>query len=171
THSGISFVSLTDWSERKDPRLDARNLAPAFSALNALFRDGIVIGFNPPPIIGMSTTGGFALFLQDRSGGSPQSLYQAAPMIVDAAKRRPGLAGVARTFNTNVPQYRIDVDREQAKASRVPISVIFDTMQSTFGSFYVNDFTLFGRTYRVTLSSEDTFRKAPDDLRHVFVKS
>ena len=171
TNSGISFVSLTDWSERKDPRLDARNLAPAFSALNALFRDGIVIGFNPPPIIGMSTTGGFEFFLQDRSGGSPQSLYQAAQMIVDAANRRPELAGVATTFNTNVPQYRIDVDREKAKALGVPISVIFDTMQSTFGSFYVNDFTLFGRTYRVTLSSEDTFRKAPDDLRHVFVKS
>jgi len=171
TNSGISFVSLIDWSERTDPRMDARNLAPAFRALNVRFRDGVVIGFNPPPIVGMSTTGGFELFLQDRSGGSSQSLSQAAQAIVDAASRRPELEGVATTFNTNVPQYRIDVDREKAKALGVPISVIFDTMQSTFGSFYVNDFTLFGRTYRVTMSSENQFRKTPDDLRHVFVKS
>jgi multidrug efflux pump len=70
-----------------------------------------------------------------------------------------------------VPQYRIDDDREKAKALGVPITVIFETMQSTFGSFYVNDFTLFGRTYRVSLSSEADFRQSPEDLRHVFVRS
>lgn len=171
TNAGISFVSLTDWSERADPRFDARNLAPAFSALNANFLDGIVVGFNPPPIVGMSTTGGFELFLQDRSGGSLQTLSQAAERVVQAANERPELDRVATTFNMNVPQYRIDVDRGKAKALGVPISTIFDTMQSTFGSFYVNDFTLFGRTYRVTLSSEGEFRETPNDLRHVFVRS
>src|SRR5262249_27696520 len=70
TSSGIAFVTLKDWSERTDPKLDARNLAPGFASLNATFRDGFVMGINPPPIIGMSTTGGFEYFLQDRSGGS-----------------------------------------------------------------------------------------------------
>jgi multidrug efflux pump subunit AcrB len=78
TNAGVSFVSLTDWSQRTEPRLDARNLAPAFAALNATFRDGVVIGFNPPPIIGLSTTGGFEFYLQDRSGGSLETLAQAA---------------------------------------------------------------------------------------------
>ena len=171
TNSGISFVSLTDWSERTDPRLDARNLAPAFGALNAGFRDGVVIGFNPPPIQGMSTTGGFELFLQDRSGGSLESLAQATQRVIQAANQRPELADVSTTFNTNVPQYRIDVARDKAKALGVPITSIFDTMQSTFGSFYVNDFSLYGRTYRVSLSSEGNFRERPDDLRNVFVRS
>ena len=171
TSAGISFVSLTDWSERTDPRLDARNLAPAFAALNANFRDGVVIGFNPPPIPGLSTTGGFEFFLQDRSGGSLESLAQATQRVIEAANRRPELAGVSTTFATNVPQYQIDVDREKAKALGVPITTIFDTMQSTFGSLYVNDFSLFGRTYRVSLSSEGEFRSSPDDLRHVFVRS
>ncbi|MGH6618137.1 MAG: efflux RND transporter permease subunit, partial [Alphaproteobacteria bacterium] len=171
TNAGVSFINLKDWSERTDPKLDARNLAPAFGALNAGFRDGVVIGFNPPPIQGMSTTGGFELYLQDRSGGSLESLAQAAQRVVQAANQRPELSGVSTTFSTGVPQYRIDVDRDKAKALGVPISSIFDTMQSTFGSFYVNDFTLFGRTYRVSLSSEDTFRQSPDDLRHVFVRS
>ena len=62
-------MTLKDWSERHDPRQDARNLVPAFAALNARFRDGVVIGFNPPAIQGISTTGGFELYLQDRSGG------------------------------------------------------------------------------------------------------
>ncbi len=171
TNSGISFVTLKDWSERKDPAQDARNLAPSFSALNANFRDGVVIGFNPPPIQGMSTTGGFEFYLQDRSGGSLADLSDAANKVVAAAANRPELRGVSTTFTTAVPQYRIDVDREKAKAIGIPITTIFDTMQSSFGSLYVNDFTLFGRTYRVSLSSEPDFREKPDDLRHVFVRS
>ena len=171
TNSGVSFVTLKDWSERKEPAQDARNLAPSFAALNAHFRDGVVIGFNPPPIQGMSTTGGFEFYLQDRSGGSLASLAEAANKVVQAAAKRPELTGVSTTFTTGVPQYRIDVDRDKAKAIGIPINSIFDTMQSSFGSLYVNDFTLFGRTYRVSLSSEPDFREKPDDLRQVFVKS
>lgn len=171
TNAGVSFVSLKDWSERTDPRLDARNLAPAFAALNANFRDGVAIGFNPPPIQGLSTTGGFEFYLQDRSGGSLDNLAEAAQRVIQAARQRPEVIGVSTTFNTGVPQYRIDVDRDKAKALGVPISAIFDTMQSTFGSLYVNDFSLFGRTYRVSLSSEAEFRQSPNDLRHVFVRS
>jgi multidrug efflux pump len=171
TNSGVSFVSLKDWSERTDPRQDARALAPALAALNANFRDGVVIGFNPPPIQGISTTGGFEFFLQDRSGGSLEDLSAAAQRVLQAANQRPELRGVSTTFSTGVPQYRIDVDREKAKSLGVPIATIFDTMQSTFGSLYVNDFTLFGRTYRVSLSSEGEFRQSPEDLRHVFVRS
>jgi hydrophobe/amphiphile efflux-1 (HAE1) family protein len=171
TNSGVSFVSLKDWSVRTDPSQDARNLAPAMGALNANFRDGVVIGFNPPPIQGISTTGGFEFFLQDRTGGSLENLSQATQRVIAAANQRPEVRGVSTTFSTGVPQYRIDVDREKAKAIGVPITDIFTTMQSTFGSLYVNDFTLFGRTYRVSLSSEGEFRQSPEDLRHVFVRS
>ncbi len=171
TNAAISFVTFKDWSERRDPKLDARNLAPAFSALNADFRDGIVIGINPPPIPGLSTTGGFEFYLQDRSGGTLQSLAQTAQRVVQAANKRPELSGVQTTFTTDEPQYRLDVDRDKAKALGVPINTIFEAMQSTFGSLYVNDFILFGRTYRVTMSSEGAFRELAEDMRHVFVRS
>ena len=171
TNSGVSFVTLKDWSVRKEPREDARNLAPALSALNANFKDGIVIGFNPPPIQGISVTGGFEGFLQDRSGGSLNGLSESAQKVVQAANQRPELRGVSTTFTTSVPQYRIDVDRDKARAIGIPINTIFDTMQSSFGSLYVNDFSLYGRNYRVSLSSEADFREKPDDLRHVFVRS
>ena len=146
-------------------------MAPAIGAINANFRDGIVIGFNPPPIQGISVTGGFELFLQDRSGGSLNGLSEATQKVVQAANQRPELRGVSTTFTTAVPQYRTDVDREKARALGIPINTIFETMQSSFGSLYVNDFSLFGRTYRVSLSSEADFREKPDDLRHVFVRA
>ena len=171
TNAAVSFVNLKPWGERTDPALDARNLVQSLGALNAQFRDGLALAFNPPPISGLSPTGGFDFYLQDRTGGSLESLAEAAQRVVQAAAQRPELAGVRTTFTADVPQYRIDVDREKAKALGVPIAAIFETMQSTFGSLYVNDFTLYGRTYRVSLSSAGSFRESAEDLRHVYVRS
>lgn len=171
TSAGAAFVSLKDWSERTTPELDARNLAGPIIGMNMGIKDGMVLAFNPPPIIGLSTTGGFEAYLQDRSGSGINGLAQQTQALVAAASKRPELANVRTTFDTSVPQYRIDLDRERAKALGVPINSVFEAMQSTFGSLYVNDFTLFGRNYQVTLQSEAPFRETPDDLRHVFVKA
>lgn len=171
TSAGAAFVSLKDWSERTTPDMDARNLAGPIIGMNMGIKDGMVLAFNPPPIIGLSTTGGFEAYLQDRSGGSIADLAEQTQLLVAAAAQRPELANVRTTFDTSVPQYRIDLDRERAKALGVPINSVFEAMQSTFGSLYVNDFTLFGRNYQVTLQSEAPFRETPDDLRHVFVKA
>lgn len=168
---GTVFVTLKDWGERSGPALDARNLPGTFIAMNAGIKDAIMLFFNPPPIAGLSTTGGFELYVQDRTGGGIQSLSTATARLVAAAAKRPELAGVRTTFDTNVPQYKIDLDREMTKALRVPIDSVFAAMQSTFGSLYVNDFTLFGRNYRVNLQSEASFRQSPKDLQQVFVRS
>jgi multidrug efflux pump len=171
TNAGVSFITLKDWAERKTPESDARQFAPGLSKLNQMFRDGMVVGFNPPAIQGISTTGGFELYLQNRSGASLQQLAEAADKVVAAARERPELTGVSSQFSTSVPQYRINVDRDKAKTLGVPINTIFETMQSGFGSLYVNDFTLFGRTYRVSLSSESEFRSEPGDLRFIYARS
>ena len=171
TNAGTSFVSLKDWAEREAPELDARKLARPFVGMNAGIQDGMVLAFSPPPIQGLSTTGGFELYLQDRTGGGVASLNAATTKLIEAASKRPELASVRTTFSTNVPQYRINLDRDKAKALNVPINSVFEAMQSTFGNLYVNDFTLYGRNYRVMLQSEANFRQTPDDLRHVFVKT
>ncbi|NDW04686.1 efflux RND transporter permease subunit [Jiella pacifica] len=171
TSAGVAFITLKDWAQREDPTLDARNLVGPFIGMNAGVQDGMILAFNPPPIQGLSTTGGFELFVQDRRGGGSEALLEAANAMIAAAAERPELAGVRTSFSANVPQYRIDVDRQKAKSLNVPISSIFTTMQATFGTLYVNDFTLLGRNYRVTLQSEADFRKTPEDLRFVYVQA
>ncbi len=171
SYTGVSFISLTDWAQRKDPKLDARNLVGTFMGMGADFKDAIVLAFNPPPITGMSTTGGFELYMQNKSGENIKTIAEMSNRLVEAAKKRPELAGLQGTISANVPQYFVELDREKAKALNVPIDVIFSTMQSTFGNMYVNDFTLFGRSYKVSLQSEAPFREKPEDLRYVFVRS
>ena len=169
--AGVSFVQLKDWKERHEASQSAAALAQSFMALNVPVRDAMVLAFTPPPIMGMSNTGGFEVFVQDRGGAGPQPLIDATQKLVEAASKRPELTGVQTTFVSNVPQYKIHLNRENAKALGVPIASIFETMQSTFGSLYVNDFTLFGRNYQVNLQSEANFRERPEDLKQVFVRS
>jgi multidrug efflux pump len=164
-------VTLKDWDERTTPNLDARNLPGVFIGMNAGIKDAMMLFFNPPPIAGLSTTGGFELYVQDRTGGGVRSLSTATAQLTAAAARRPELAGVRTTFDPNVPQYELQLDREATKALGVPINSVFEAMQATFGSLYVNDFTLYGRNYRVNLQSESTFRQGPKDLKQVFVRS
>ncbi|MEO4045984.1 efflux RND transporter permease subunit [Pseudomonas sp. CAU 1711] len=171
TNAGVSFVPLKDWSERTTPELDARNLTREFMGMGLSEKDGVVMSFNPPPITGMSTTGGFEGYIQDRSGGSVEQLGAKVQAFLEAARQRPELAGVQSTFSANVPQYYIDLDRTKARALGVSISDVFTAMQSTFGSYYVNDFTLYGRTWQVSLQSESEFRRKPEDLSQVYVRA
>lgn len=171
SNAGVSFVPLKDWSERTTPELDARNLTREFMGMGLSEKDGLVMSFNPPPITGMSTTGGFEGYIQDRSGGSVEQLGEKVQAFVAAAQKRPELAGVQSTFNASVPQYYIDLDRTKARALGVSISDVFTAMQSTFGSYYVNDFTLYGRTWQVSLQSESEFRRKPEDLSQVYVRA
>ncbi|WP_318652130.1 efflux RND transporter permease subunit [Pseudomonas sp. PDM14] len=171
TNAGVSFVPLKDWSERTTDELDARNLTRSFMGMGMSEKDGVVMSFNPPPITGMSTTGGFEGYIQDRSGGSIEKLSETVHAFIAAAAKRPELAGVQSTFNADVPQYYIDLDRTKARALGVSISDVFTAMQSTFGSYYVNDFTLYGRTWQVSLQSESEFRRKPEDLSQVYVRS
>ncbi|WPC04469.1 efflux RND transporter permease subunit [Pseudomonas benzenivorans] len=171
SNAGVSFVPLKDWSERTTPELDARNLTREFMGIGAAQKDGVVMSFNPPPITGMSTTGGFEGYIQDRSGGTTEQLAAKVAAFLQAVNQRPELAGVQSTFSANVPQYYIDLDRTKARALGVSINDVFTAMQATFGSYYVNDFSLFGRTWQVSLQSESEFRRKPEDLAQVYVRS
>ena len=171
TSRGASFIQLKDWSERKDASQDSRVLPGTLVSKMEDILDAEVQVFNPPPIDGLSTTGGFELFVQDRASAGMDALLQATQGLIEAAAQRPELMDVQTTFSATVPRYRVEVEREKAKALGVPISSIFETMQATFGNAYVNDFTLSGRSFRVSMQAEANFRERPEDLKHVFVRS
>lgn len=169
--SSAAFITFNDWNTRQQAGSSAKELAGRFMGLGADIKDAFVIAFTPPPIMGMSMTGGFDAYVQNRSGKSTAEIADTTQALVAEASKRPELAGLQSTLAANVPQYYVDLDREKAKALGVPVDSVFAAMQSTFGSYYVNDFTLYGRTFRVSLSSEAGFREKPEDLRRVFVRS
>lgn len=171
TNAATTFLSLKDWDERKAVHQHSEAISGALNGALFGISDATIFALNPPPIMGLSISGGFEMYLQDRTGGSLQELGAIADKIVEKANQRPELMMVRNSLNMNIPQYKVTLDREKAKALGVSISDAFKAMQSTFGAYYVNDFNLFGRTYQVNVQSEADFREKPEDLKHVFVKS
>ncbi len=171
TSAAAAFLNLHDWDQRKTADLQSQAVAVAATGIGAGYDDALMFAVNPPPITGMSTTGGFEGYIQNRAGGTSAELGQKVAAFIEAAIARPEIAGVQTTFDTGVPRFRAEVDRERARAMGVEVDAIFETMQSTFGSLYVNDFSLFGRNYRVSLQSEEEFRRTAEDLRKVSVRT
>ncbi|WP_047243063.1 efflux RND transporter permease subunit [Chromobacterium subtsugae] len=172
TNAGVSFIQLQPWEERRGAAQSAQAVVgDIFAKTGAGIRDGFIFAVNPPPISGMSNTGGFEGYLQNRNGASPAELEGVSRQFLAAAAKRPELAGVQTTYSASVPQVYIELNRAKAKALGVPINTVFDTLQSTLGELYVNDFNKFGRTFRVQLQSEASYRSHSDNLAKVFVRS
>ena len=171
TNSGVGFANLADWSEREGPGQDAQSMTGRIMGLGAGMPEGFVISFAPPPIQGLSLTGGVEGYLEVRGDASTDEIQALAARLMAAANERPELSNARTTLDTSFPRYRANVDREKALAAGVPIGQVFSTMQATFGSLYVNDFTLSGRNWQVNLQSEGEFRSTPEDLDKVFVRS
>lgn len=171
TDAGISFVRLKDWDQR--PHADQTSQAIAGKMMMGLSqnKEAMLIPVTPPPIMGMSTTGGFEMYIQDRTGSDIQVLDGYVKTILEKASARKELAAMRTTLNTNVPQFLINVDNEKAKSLGVDVADIFTTIQATFGNTYTNDFNLFGRTYHVNVQSESTFREGTENYNDIFVKS
>ncbi len=171
THATTSFINLKDWSERKGKGQDSFSIAGALTGgLNQVV-EGFGFVMNPPAIMGLGLAGGFEIYLQDRTGGSIKDLNNYASLLVAEARNRPELQSVRSLLDTNIPQYFVTLDREKAKALKVNVSDVFTVLQSTFGSYYVNDFNLYGRTYKVYVQAQSQFRESPEDFARAFVKS
>ncbi len=170
SNTGVTFITLKPWDERKAPNLSAQAVVGDVFQKGMMVPEGLVLAFNPPPISGMSSTGGFEAYLQSRNGATSAELAQQAQKLMMAAAKRPELAGVQTTFSANVPQLNVQLDRDKAKSLGVAVGDVFDAMSSTFGSLYVNDFSKFGRIFTVQLQSEADFRDSVEDLRNVFVR-
>ncbi|MGH8285099.1 MAG: efflux RND transporter permease subunit, partial [Steroidobacteraceae bacterium] len=171
SNTGVGFIVLKDWSERRSPELSAQGVVGAIFGIGSQIKDAFVFAVNPPAIEGLSTTGGFEAFIQSRTSSDYAALEGAAQQLVAAASQRPELTGVATTFSAQVPRIRLAVDTEKAKILGVSLNEVNTALQSTFGALYVNDFNREGRVYRVQLQSEGKFRAHPEDLRDVYVRS
>lgn len=171
TFGGAAFAKLKDWGERKESSQSSQALAGSLTKQLMQNPNAIIFALNPPPIMGLSLTEGFEMYIQDRTGGSIEDLQKYTQLVLQKASERKELTGLRTTLNANIPQYNVSLDRDKAKSLGVNIADVFSTLQSTFGSYYVNDFNLYGRTYKVNIQSESPFRESPENLRNVFVRS
>ena len=170
-NSAISFIKLKDWSERKTPDSQAGALTGPFNGMLWGSKESMSFVVNVPPIMGLSMTGGFEMYLQNKSGKSYAQIEADVKKVVAAANARPDLTGVRSTLETNYRQFKIDVDKQKAQMFGISESEIFSAISSTFGSYYINDFNLFGKSYRVYARGEESFRNNPEDLRKIYVRS
>ncbi len=163
------FVTQRHWDER--PGVGTHQLIGDYFMKTAGIKEGLVLAFAPPPIFGLGNAGGFEFYIQNRGEGGPQRLAAEMGKFLAAANKDPQLAGVQTLWRSGVPQLHVDVDREKAKALGVPISDVFDTLSATLGSYYVNDFNKFGRTWQVLMSAEPGYRNKPDSVGELYVRS
>jgi hydrophobe/amphiphile efflux-1 (HAE1) family protein len=162
--SALVFFPLKDFDERKSKELSAGAIAGALNAKLSRIQDAYIAVFPPPPVIGLGMLGGFKLNVEDRQNRGAEALYAAVQQAIGEAYKDPRLAGVFSSYQINVPQLDVDVDRLKAKRQGVKVSDVFQTLQVNLGSMYVNDFNRFGRTYRVVAQADAPFRSQVADI-------
>ena len=168
-NSGVVFVALDDFDSRTSPELSANAIAGQLNQQFAAIQDAFIAIFPPPPVQGLGTIGGFRLQIQDRANLGYEALYQVTQQVMYKAWADPQLAGVFSSFQVNVPQLELDIDRTKAKQQAVSLDQIFQTLQTYMGSTYVNDFNRFGRTYQVNMQADEAFRQSPQQISQLKV--
>ena len=162
------FVTQTHWDDRK---VSVQELVGEFFMKTGGIKEALVLAFAPPPIFGLGNTAGFEVYIQNRGEGGASKLAEAMYGIMGAASQSKVLAGVQSLWKPASPQLNVNVDREKAKALGIPLDSAFNTLAATLGTYYVNDFNKYGRAWQVLMSADSQYRKRPDDIGRIFVKS
>jgi hydrophobe/amphiphile efflux-1 (HAE1) family protein len=165
------FATLKPWDERKTPQTAfPAILAHAQQGFFAV-RDGFTFAFGLPPILGLGTSGGFEFMLEDHSGGSIENFSRVADNLLAETQKRPELGTVVSTFRDSVPEYEVSVDTDKAQTLGIPVSDVYDSLQTYLGGLYVNDFNRFGRTWKVLMQADAEYRDQASDINRFYVRS
>ena len=162
--ASLVFFPLDDFEKRKAKNLTAKAIAAALNQKMSVIKDAFVIVVPAPPILGLGTLGGFKLNVEDRGDLGSDALYAAVQDALKKAYQTPQLAAAFSTYQINVPQLNVNVDREKVKRQNVKLSDVFQTLQVYLGSLYVNDFNKFGRTYQVVAQADAPYRSRVEDI-------
>ncbi len=171
SNGATMFVKLVPWEERKDPSLHVKQIAARLQQQLFAIPDAFVLALTPPSIQGLGIAGGFEVRVQDRGGAGLEALAQMGESIVFEHANDPVITRLNSSFRATVPQLYVDIDRVKAKTLDVPLSTIFSTLQTALGSAYVNDFNLYGRTFKVIAQAEAPFRMEAEDILRLEVRN
>jgi len=171
-NAGAIFLILDDWAERgRDPKLSAAGITAELQKRLSGIQEGLVLVVQPPPISGIGNAGGFRMMVQDRQSRGSQALVEAATAMMGKANQTPGLSQVFTLFENSTPQLYLDIDRTKAQLLGINIPDVFAALQVYIGSVYVNDFNLFGKTFRVTAQADAPHRVDPKDILNIRVRN
>jgi hydrophobe/amphiphile efflux-1 (HAE1) family protein len=171
-NSGAVFVALEAFAERaKDPKKSVAAIQQALLQKLSAVQDGLVLVIAPPPVRGIGTAGGFRMMVEDRAGRGPEALQAAVFAMMDRAAQTQGVRQVFSLFESSTPQLYLDIDRTKAQMLGINVADVFSTLQTDIGSYYVNDFNLLGRTFRVTAQAESAYRLDPRDVLQIRVRN
>jgi HAE1 family hydrophobic/amphiphilic exporter-1 len=171
SNQAFFVIRLKPYEVRTDPAQSAGAIIARLRPQLAAIQGAIAFPFNLPPILGLGNTGGFQYVLEALQGQSPTDVAAVMNGLLVAANQQPELAGVFSTYAADTPQIYLDIDRDKAQVLGVKISDIFSALQSTLGSFYINDFNVFGRTWQVNVQAETAFRNQIDDINRIYVRN
>ncbi|HKD26335.1 MAG TPA: efflux RND transporter permease subunit, partial [Xanthobacteraceae bacterium] len=171
-NSAAIFLTLAPWEQRaKDPNQSAAGITRALFGKFASIQDALILVVQPPPVSGIGNAGGFRMMVEDRGGRGPQALQAAAVAMMGRANQTPGLTQVFTLFETSTPQLYLDIDRAKAQLLGINVADVFSALQVYLGSAYVNDFNLFGRTFRVTAQADGHYRGDARDVLSLRVRN
>jgi multidrug efflux pump len=169
---GSLYIMLKEFSHRRGPKLTGDAIARELTdRCQGEVRGAIVTAFGAPPIDGLGTTGGFKLIVEDRGNLGFGELQRISDRIVERGNQTPGLQGLFNSSRANTPWLYLDIDRTKCVALGVPISELFNTLQVYLGSYYVNNFNEFGRSWQVNIQADQSFRGDARDIRQLQVRS
>ncbi len=171
SNSGVVFVTLKPFDERKRADQSGGAVAGQLNGAFSSIQDAFIVMFPPPPVAGLGTTGGFKMQIEDRASLGYDEMDKAVKAFMAKASQAPELAGMFTSWQVNVPQLYADIDRTKARQLGVPVTDIFDTMQIYLGSLYANDFNKFGRTYSVRVQADAPYRARAEDVGLLKVRS
>jgi hydrophobe/amphiphile efflux-1 (HAE1) family protein len=171
TNAGAIFVVVDDPDKRLAQGLTVEKIADDVRARLNTIEESRTFVFIPPPVRGMGGQTGFSMRLQNRANLTPAAFEKVASDFIQKANATPGITGVFTTFSTSTPQIYVDVDRDKAQMLKVPLDSIFEALRVYLGSAYVNDFNMFGRTYRVTAQADAAFRVDPENVARIRVRN
>jgi HAE1 family hydrophobic/amphiphilic exporter-1/multidrug efflux pump len=170
-YTGSGFITFKPWSQRKGFEHSVQGVTDRLYRLLASIKEANIIIFAPPAIPGIGQAGGFEFILADTSGGSLDAFNSAIQDFIAQANQRKELTHVSTQFNDHVPEIEYEIDRDRARELGIPISDIFGALQTFLGGNYINDFNLFGRTFRVTAEAEATARTLPEAVNTLYVRT
>jgi len=171
SNGAIAIVKLLPWDARATRDLHVRSIIGKLYQSTQGIPEAVALPFNPPALPGFGAVSGFSLMLQSRTNDPPGAVAAVARDFIARAQQRPEIGSITTTFSASTPNYRLEVDREKAKKLGVPVNDVFATLQTFLGGYQVNDFTRFGRNYKVSLQADPEFRQEVSDIARLFVRN